>query len=119
MSLIRREDAANLMYKMLDDDYVDGYAYLEQLRSLPTAEPERRWIPVSEALPEEETDVLVSVHFEGYKSKFTNLPQIDFVEIASHIEGAWSSPSDEYKAVEVNHHVVAWAKLPEPWRCDE
>ena len=41
--LIRREDAANLMYKMLDDDYVDGYAYLEQLRSLPTAEPERRW----------------------------------------------------------------------------
>lgn len=47
--LIRREDAANLLYKMLDDDYVDEYAYLEQLRSLPSAETERKkgkWIKV-------------------------------------------------------------------------
>lgn len=45
--LIRRQDAANLLYKMLADDYVDGYAYLEQLKSLPSVEPERmkgKWI---------------------------------------------------------------------------
>lgn len=45
--LIKRQDAANLLYKMLADDYVDGYAYLEQLRTLPSAEPERHrgeWI---------------------------------------------------------------------------
>ena len=45
--LISRQDAANLLYKMLDDDYIDGYAYLEQLRSLPSVEPERHqgeWI---------------------------------------------------------------------------
>ena len=45
--LIQRQDAANLLYKMLADDYVDGYAYLEQLRLLPSAEPERKkgkWI---------------------------------------------------------------------------
>ena len=39
--LIRRQDAANLLYKMLADDYVDGYAYLEQLRLLPSVESER------------------------------------------------------------------------------
>lgn len=86
------------------------------IQTLPSAEPEQKWIPVTEALPDEETDVLVSVHFEGFKGKTVNLPPSDYVEIASHIEGVWSSPSDEYKAVEVNHHVIAWMPLPEPWR---
>ena len=40
--LIDRQHAANLLYKMLADDYVDGYAYLEQLRSLPSVESERK-----------------------------------------------------------------------------
>lgn len=80
------------------------------------AESERKWIPVTEALPEEEKDVLVSVHFEGFKGKTVDLPPSDYVEIASHVDGVWSSLSDEYKAIEVNHHVVAWAKLPEPWK---
>ena len=77
---------------------------------------ERKWIPATEKLPEEEKDVLVSVHFDGYKSKIVNLPQSDYVEIANQIEGVWSSLSDEYKVVEVNHHVIAWMPLPEPWR---
>ena len=75
-----------------------------------------KWIPVTEALPEEETDVLVSVHFEGHKSPTVNLPPSDYVEIASHVDGLWSSLSDEYKVAWKKHHVVAWAKLPEPWR---
>ena len=114
--LIRREDAANLLYKMLADDYVDGYAYLEQLRSLPSAEPEPKWIPVTEALPEEETDVLVTVHFDGHKSPTVDLPPSDYVEIASHVDGFWSSLSDEYKVAWKKHHVVAWMPTPEPWR---
>ena len=80
------------------------------------AESERKWIPVTEALPEEETDVLVSVHFDGYKSEYTYYPPSDYVEIASQIDGVWSSLSDEYKVVEVNHHVVAWMPTPDPWR---
>lgn len=83
------------------------------------AESERKWIPVTEALPEEEKDVLVSVHFEGFKGKTVDLPPSDYVEIASHVDGVWSSLSDEYKAVEVNHHVVAWMETPEPWRGEE
>ena len=87
----------------------------ESIESTTSAEPERRWIPVTEKLPDEEKDVLVSVHFDGHKSPTVDLPPSDYVEIASHIEGVWSSLSDEYKAVEVNHHVVAWMPLPEPW----
>lgn len=80
------------------------------------AESERKWIPVTEALPEEETDVLVTVHFDGHKSPTVDLPPSDYVEIASHVDGLWSSLSDEYKVVWKKHHVVAWMPVIEPYR---
>ena len=116
--LIRREDVYDVLKKAIIAEmpiYVFDKLW-NGIRDLPSVEPERKWIPVTEKLPEEEKDVLVSVHFDGYKSKIVNLPQSDYVEIANHIEGVWSSLSDEYKVVEVNHHVIAWMPLPEPWR---
>lgn len=86
------------------------------VQTLPSAEPERKWIPVTEALPDEEKDVLVSVHFEGHKSPTVDLPPSDYVEIASHVDGLWSSLSDEYKVAWKKHHVVAWMPTPEPYR---
>ena len=75
-----------------------------------------KWTPVTEALPEDDEDVLVSVHFDGYKSRLIDLPPSDYVEVASQIEGSWSSISDEYKVHQSRHHVIAWMPLPEPWR---
>ena len=89
------------------------------VKNLPSAEPERKWIPVTERLPEEETDVLVSVHFEGFKGKTVDLPPSDYVEIASHVDGVWSSLSDEYKVAWKKHHVVAWMPTPDPYRGNE
>lgn len=88
----------------------------ELIKAMPSAEPERKWIPVTERLPEEETDVLVSVHFDGHKSPTVDLPPSDYVEIASHVDGFWSSLSDEYKVAWKKHHVVAWMPTPEPYR---
>lgn len=89
---------------------------IKAVNNLPSAEPERKWIPVTEALPEEETDVLVTVHFDGHKSPTVDLPPSDYVEIASHVDGFWSSLSDEYKVAWSKHHVVAWMPTPEPYR---
>lgn len=86
------------------------------IQTLPSVEPEQKWIPVTERLPEEETDVLVSVHFDGHKSPTVDLPPSDYVEIASHVDGFWSSLSDEYKVAWKKHHVVAWMPTPEPYR---
>ena len=126
--LIRREDAIEAMYRLEAEDIetygcsipegFDSKPAIEALKALPSAEPERKWIPVTEALPDEEKDVLVSVHFEGFKGKTVDLPPSDYVDIASHVEGVWSSLSDEYKVVEVNHHVIAWMEMPEPWRSE-
>ena len=83
-----------------------------------------RWIPVSEKLPEEETDVLVTVHFLGLKQTHPNgwndhIKPSFYVDIASHIEGEWSSASDEYKVARSRHIVIAWKPLPEPYQEEE
>ena len=104
--LIRRQDAANLLYKMLVDDYVDGYVYLEQLRLLPSAEPERKWIPVTEALPINDVDVIVSVLDDSGDTpyRFTSV--------------GWCTPDGQYWVVdnEICHGVIAWMPLPEPYK---
>lgn len=106
--LIRRQDAANLLYKMLVDDYVDGYVYLEQLRLLPSAEPERKWIPVTEALPINDVDVIVSVLDDSGDTpyRFTSV--------------GWCTPDGQYWVVdnEICHGVIAWMPLPEPYRSE-
>ena len=121
--LIRRQASIDAVHKEFDEVCVwdeSGQTTANEVENilyeLPSAEPERKWIPVTEALPEEETDVLVSVHFEGFKGKTVDLPPSDYVEIASHVEGVWSSLSDEYKVAWKKHHVVAWMPTPEPWR---
>ena len=75
-----------------------------------------KWIPVTEALPEEDTEVLVTVHFDGYKDAYTNLKPTDYVGIASQIDGEWAAYDDEYKVAPRKHHVIAWMTLIEPWR---
>lgn len=127
--LISRQAAIDAMYRLEAEDIetygcsipegFDAKPAVEALKALPSAYPERKWIPVTEALPEEEKDVLVSVHFDGHKSPTVDLPPSDYVEIASHVDGLWSSLSDEYKVAWKKHHVVAWMPLPEPMRGEE
>jgi len=79
------------------------------------------WIPVEQALPEEETDVLVTVHFLGLKQTHRNgwndhIKESYYVEVASHICGEWSSASDDYKIAKDRHKVIAWCELPEPYK---
>lgn len=86
----------------------------------PTIEPEQKWISVKEKLPEEDKNVLVTVHFLGlekYKNGWNDhIKPSYYVDIASHIDGEWSSASDEYKVARNRHIVIAWQELPEPYR---
>ena len=126
--LIRREDvdkAIQSICEMCGEDKKNNGvmcgacnldSFIREYEDIPSAEPGRKWIPVTEALPKEDEEVLVTVHFDGYKDKFTNLKPNNYVGIASHIDGEWSSYDDEYKVASNKHHVIAWMPLPEPWR---
>ena len=90
----------------------------QTILNLPSAP---RWIPATERLPEEDKNVLVSVHFLGLDQKHKtgwddHIKENWYVDIASHIDGYWTSYSDEYKVASNRHIIVAWMPLPKPWK---
>ena len=70
----------------------------EILRTIPSAEPERKWIPVSERLPKEKKYVLVTTIDDDMK-----------VSWVTDVNYWWNIGRGK---------VIAWMPLPEPWRGD-
>lgn len=65
-------------------------------------EPERKWIPVSERLPETEDKVMCCTETKkGDKN----------IVIGYYMEGAWRCG--------MNSNVIAWQPLPEPYKAGE
>lgn len=79
---------------------------IKAVNSLAPAEPERKWIPVTESLPINDVDVIVSVLDNSGDTpyRFTSV--------------GWCTPNGQYWVVdnEICYGVIAWMPLPEPWR---
>ena len=82
----------------LDGTSLDGF------ENAPTIEPERRWIPVTEKLPINGVDVIVSVLDDSGDTpyRFTSV--------------GWCITNGQYWVVdnEMCYGVIAWMPLPEP-----
>lgn len=112
--LISRQVAVELAMKYCPDDdgtvQCDGdiRGLLDELENLPSAQPEQRWIPCSERLPEENGQYLITVkyeHEEGYNDIY-----------AEH--GDWSD--GKWDMFCFGHcgkveSIIAWMPLPEPY----
>ena len=71
----------------------------------------RRWIPVTERLPEEDESVFVVRKFLGIKGQ---VPPSTYTEIAYRIGDNWYADSDEYKIARSKHtDPLYWMPLPE------
>lgn len=74
------------------------------VNALPSAQPERRWVPCSERLPKEYGNYLITTH-NG---------DVDVGTIDPKKKGVWSAcDADGFYWI---REVVAWMPLPEPYR---
>lgn len=118
MDLIERRDAINLIHKtiyrffdIVDDESEEPMSEKDKLllevnkavsngiKELPPAE---RWIPVSERLPEDGIDVLVTDDSGGYAT----------IGIDCMYTKKYSGERDWFEA----QRVTAWMPLPEPYK---
>ena len=111
--LIRREDVMLRVREFIGNKSYDELMLVNDLNAIPSAEPERKWIPVTEALPKDGRQVLVyaqSVHYA--LAKYDEMMQPD---------GKWIKEwvtFDAWKPYYTIENVIAWMPLPEPWRGD-
>ena len=83
----------------------------KRIKKLPSAQPEQRWIPCSERLPEDDTLMLVNY--------IDNRPAAMDIWIGWHeMENVWYIDGEEHSR-ECGNEVIAWMPLPEPYKVDE
>jgi len=93
---------------------------IEKIRALPSAQPEvlacgegelsaqpeQRWIPVTERLPEDDTEVVVSCTDDSGDSEFS------YTTTGWHFKGLWVVGNER------SCFVRAWQPLPEPYKSE-
>lgn len=82
---------------------------IQRILDIPSAEPERRWIPVTDRLPKDNRQVLVyaqSTHFALAKYD-------EMMEPNGEWKKQWVT-FDAWKPYYTVENVIAWMPLPEP-----
>ena len=113
-------DAVNIAYtktEIVNNRSVNDYErelYFRtrgELSKLPSAQPAQQWIPVSERLPEEYGNYLISIHGED---------DPDIGTINPNDKRGWSlcDANGFHWASDKKLIVTAWMPLPEPYRED-
>ena len=81
------------------------------VQTLPSAKPEQKWIPVSEALPENTEFVLLTIR--RLDKSYNQIPFISVGYISWNQTAWWCAHDGDCDAHNVE--VLAWMPLPEPY----
>lgn len=108
IDLIDRQDVIRVLQSMMQDCFPEAEEELDAVvttvREIPSAEPERKWIPVTEALPEKHQRVLVTIKRIDGEMRVRSGNYFD--------DYFWIDNGDYWKCNEV----LAWMPLPEAYR---
>ena len=112
-----------------DGNFAGNHSALKALINMqPTIEPEQRWIPCSERLPEDIRPVIVTWKNTDPKSYYQYIVGKHFTGTACYKNGKWywySSTTEDmlaeygrYDSEEFDEAIecIAWMPLPEPYR---
>lgn len=123
--LISRQAAIDAIGKVSDELYknikkgatfpqrqwFDGMAQAQSiLENLPSAQPEQRWIPCSERLPEEDGQYLITVKYKHVNENYEDV----YAEHGEWYEGRWDMLCSGHCG-EVED-IIAWMPLPVPYK---
>jgi len=112
-------------FVMSVDDGIAVHEAVELLKKPETncSEFPNNWIPCSERLPEEDTEVLISYRYKEGEGD-TDHVNIDITSYGTtcfggreiHTLKEWRQPFDYFHA---NYEVIAWMPLPEPYKGEQ
>ena len=113
-------------YFIWEGDWYEGEENVVLIDFFPVSDacnPKNHWIPCSEKLPEEDTEVLISYRYKEGEGD-TDHVNIDITSYGTtcfggreiHTLKEWRQPFDYFHA---NYEVTAWMPLPEPWKGDK
>lgn len=111
-------EKADIFYQWYCNGLMDAIGIL-----LDMEEEEPRWIPCSERLPEEDTDVLISYRYKEGEGD-TSHAYIDITTYGQMYFGGrlvagvkhWRPPFEYFTS---NYEVIAWLPLPTPYEGEE
>ena len=104
-----------------DIGYNDGIDFaVSRLSVLPAAQPEQRWIPCSERLPEENGRYLVTRGLNTCGSLWNRVYIFNYSDLMGlKKEKIWWSGNVGKSDFEKFDDVIAWMPLPEPYEGEE
>ena len=102
-----------------DESEVKGYndgidLAISVIAKFPSAESEQKWIPVSEALPENTEFVLLTIR--RLDKSYNQIPFISVGYVSWNQTAWWCAHDGDCDAHNVE--VLAWMPLPEPYRAE-
>jgi len=121
MDLIDRQVAVDAIQQHREDvlggyEYDEGVAFvyaaahnhiIDVIKHLPSAQSEQQWVSVTEMLPEDDTEVIVSCTDDSGDSEFS------YTTTGWHFKGLWVVGNER------SCFVRAWQPLPGPWKGEE